>query len=157
MSREITQRRVWDSNPRGSSRLLAIFKTSHAIILTCTDALPKDSLGAYSARPGGPGLGGRLLIVTTHGERRQARQCPADYTLVLSGEVIGSEGYQMAGSHATPRRGFGDLRIDRSAAPGACRSAGVTMTHQATARAQRGETVPGGRVYSLADPCQRRV
>ena len=28
MSREITKRRVWDSNPRGSSRLLAIFKTA---------------------------------------------------------------------------------------------------------------------------------
>src|SRR5215472_13324100 len=50
---EITERRVWDSNPRGSSRLLAIFKTCHAVFLTCTDALPKDSLGAYSARSAG--------------------------------------------------------------------------------------------------------
>ena len=29
------------------------FKTCHAIFLTCTDALPRDSLGAYLARPGG--------------------------------------------------------------------------------------------------------
>ena len=68
------ERRVWDSNPRGSSRLLAIFKTSHAIFLTCTDALPRASLGAYLARPGGHRVMG--LTVPADGERT-ATHCHA--------------------------------------------------------------------------------
>jgi hypothetical protein len=66
-SREITERRVWDSNPRGSSRLLAIFKTSHVIVLTCTDALLRGNLGAYLARPGGH----QIIGLDRSGRRRR--------------------------------------------------------------------------------------
>ena len=55
-----------DGGP-GSSRPLAVCKTAHAIFLTCTDALPKASLGAYLARLGGH----RITGLDRSGRRRQ--------------------------------------------------------------------------------------